>query len=459
MNLKEMIARLNAAATKISEFHKLDQEGKLTAEQSTEFDQVLAEFNDLAPKVEEGQKRERTANQAATMLQSAGRVSGIVAGTAGENRGRGGAEIDLRSIGQRFAESEELADWLKNGGKSSAKFGVGGLLNPNPRKVRYTKEDQEAGAQLRRQGREDYALITTEDTPAYMVPPMVIPGIARGRDYALTLRDVLINGTTTADTIYFLRELLFTNNAAETAQATTFDETALGTSGKKPQSSLTFEQDSAPVVTIAHWIPITRQALADAAQLQTYVESRLLVGLARRLNSQIANGAGGGTNMTGIFNTSGIQTLDDAYFGANPVENPDSRTENFERIARAQSLIETVADGEATFVALNPRDIERLMTTVDANGQYYGGGPFMAAGVRTIWGLPIARERAITIGTALVGDGTAAIVWDREEANILIDTINDQFIRNMLTILAELRAALTVIRPSAFAEVELVPAA
>jgi hypothetical protein len=48
-----------------------------------------------------------------------------------------------------------------------------------------------------------------------------------------------------------------------------------------------------------------------------------------------------------------------------------------------------------------------------------------------------------------------AAIWDREDANILVDTINDQFVRNMLTILAELRAALTVFRPSAFVDVTL----
>ena len=112
MNLKEMIARLNALATKISEYHKLEGEGKLSADQSTEFDQALDEFNDLAPKVEEGQKRQAIANKAATMLQSAGRVSSALpgAGAGAESpQGRGGGELDFRSIGQRFAESEELA--------------------------------------------------------------------------------------------------------------------------------------------------------------------------------------------------------------------------------------------------------------------------------------------------------------------------------------------------------------
>jgi hypothetical protein len=48
-----------------------------------------------------------------------------------------------------------------------------------------------------------------------------------------------------------------------------------------------------------------------------------------------------------------------------------------------------------------------------------------------------------------------AAVWDRMQAQILVDTIDDQFVRNMLTLLAEERLALTVFRPAAFAEVAL----
>jgi len=70
-------------------------------------------------------------------------------------------------------------------------------------------------------------------------------------------------------------------------------------------------------------------------------------------------------------------------------------------------------------------------------------------------GLRVVEDENIAEGKALVGDGRMAAVWDRMQAQILIDTIDDQFVRNMLTILAEERLALAVYRPAAFAHVEL----
>jgi hypothetical protein len=99
--------------------------------------------------------------------------------------------------------------------------------------------------------------------------------------------------------------------------------------------------------------------------------------------------------------------------------------------------------------------LEKAKTGLDGTTNYYGGGPFDMAPVTSIWGLPAVANRNMAAGTVLVGDGSMAQVWSREDANILADTVNDQFIRNMLTVLAELRAALTVYRPAAFASVQL----
>jgi len=445
MNLKELRAKLNKVATDMS---TLAQKPERTAEEETQLDALLAEFNDLAPQVERLASIEAASGRARELGGSAGRVAGaeaLAAGDGGAARGAGGREIDRRSPGQRFADSDAVKEFIAGGFKGSSKKVELGAVSPHSPSMVYAGDGPV----------QRYTLIDTGDLPGYMIPPQVLPGIYRPRDYALTARDVLMGARTTTDTIYFLRELVFTNNAAETAEATSFDVTALGSNGRKPESALTFEEASAAVKTIAHWIPLTRQAIADAVQLQSYVENRLLVGLERRFNSQVWNGDGTGANLTGILNTSDIQELDDTYFGGDPVMNAGTDIENFDRALRAVTEVELTGDAMATFMAMNPRDIEKFQTVTDANKQYMGGGPFNAGGVSRLWSYPIARDRAIPEGTVIVGDGTMAAIWDREDANILIDTINDQFVRNMLTVLAEMRAALTVFRPAAFAVVTL----
>jgi HK97 family phage major capsid protein len=60
----------------------------------------------------------------------------------------------------------------------------------------------------------------------------------------------------------------------------------------------------------------------------------------------------------------------------------------------------------------------------------------------------------LTENTLLVADWQRAVMlFDREQAAIRVGTINDQFTRNMQTILAELRAAFVCFRPTAIARV------
>jgi HK97 family phage major capsid protein len=56
--------------------------------------------------------------------------------------------------------------------------------------------------------------------------------------------------------------------------------------------------------------------------------------------------------------------------------------------------------------------------------------------------------------TALVGDFTKAVLWLREGAQVLAtDSHSDFFVKNLVALLAELRAALGVLLPSAFCKV------
>jgi HK97 family phage major capsid protein len=76
------------------------------------------------------------------------------------------------------------------------------------------------------------------------------------------------------------------------------------------------------------------------------------------------------------------------------------------------------------------------------------------AGPLTVFGMPVVEALGAVENTALVGDfAMGAMIFDREQSQIRTGLINDQFVRNMQTVLAELRLALVVFRPSAFAKV------
>ena len=87
----------------------------------------------------------------------------------------------------------------------------------------------------------------------------------------------------------------------------------------------------------------------------------------------------------------------------------------------------------------------------DKEGRYIIGQPQGTANP-TMWGLPVVSTQAMGVGKFLTGAfNMGAQVFDRQQASIAIATENeDDFVKNMITILCEERLALAVYRPEAF---------
>lgn len=246
--------------------------------------------------------------------------------------------------------------------------------------------------------------------------------------------DLITTGQTMSDQVKYARQTTFTNVAAETAEATT---TATGT---KPEATIAFEIVNADVKTIAHWIPATRRSLADAGQLRTLIESQLRYGLEFRLESQVVNGDGTGENLTGIINTSNILT------------QPKGGDSVVDAIHKAITQIR-LGFLEPNGVALHPSDWEVIRLSKDSQGAYHYGPPALA-GTETVWGLPVAVTPSVPDDTGIVGDWTQAVLWLREGIQILAsDSHSDFFVKNLVALLAEMRAAFGVLQPAAFAKV------
>ena len=71
-----------------------------------------------------------------------------------------------------------------------------------------------------------------------------------------------------------------------------------------------------------------------------------------------------------------------------------------------------------------------------------------------IWGLRVVATPAVASGTQVVGDFRQAVIGDRQQTSIyMTDSNRDLFERNILTLLAELRAGFGVRAPKAFCTV------
>ena len=137
----------------------------------------------------------------------------------------------------------------------------------------------------------------------------------------LTIRSLVANRRTVSDAVEFVQETSHTNAAAVVAEATssaaptavstgatgavTFTNASGG--GYKPEGSWAFAVVTTNVKTIAEWVPVTKRALADVAQLEGLINDQLAADVAEAEEDQILNGNSSGENFTGINNTSSIR--------------------------------------------------------------------------------------------------------------------------------------------------------
>ena len=77
----------------------------------------------------------------------------------------------------------------------------------------------------------------------------------------------------------------------------------------KPAGDLTLEEAEVVAATIAVWVKLKRQQLADTPQLSQVVTNRLTYSCLRRLENQVVAGDGLGENILGILNTVGIGSV------------------------------------------------------------------------------------------------------------------------------------------------------
>lgn len=310
----------------------------------------------------------------------------------------------LKSAGKLFVESDQYKQMMDFQDKKSA-----------PVKVDFFKKD----------------LTTAATSAGALIVPDRQAGVISRPDQDVWLRDLLAVAGTGSNSIEYVRETGFTNAAAPVAEG-----------ALKPQSDLTFTTETASVKTIAHWIPATRQAIADAGQLQQYIDNRLRYGLRLEEERQILYGDGTGENLSGLLTDTDIQDVG----GVGALTAGDNMVDHMRR-----ALTRVILAGyPATGVVLHPTNWEQVELMKADNGQYLWFN--LGDGVNPrLFRIPVVQTPAIVVNDFLMGAfGLGAQLWDREQTEVRIGEPGDYFLRNMIAVLAEERIALTKYRPEAF---------
>jgi HK97 family phage major capsid protein len=272
------------------------------------------------------------------------------------------------------------------------------------------------------------AVTSAADSAGVLIQPYRVPGILMDPDTPLTVRDLFSAVSISTNAIEWVKEKLFTNNAGP--QATE--------GAAKRESNITFEKMTSPVETLAHWIPLSRQVLADAPQLQGVVDGKLRMGLKFKEDEALLFGDGTNGNLLGLV----PQATDYVATGLpSSATNIDHLRWAFLQVAKAKY--------PATFSVLSLEDWALIQLQKTSDGAYIFGTPTDGAAPR-VWGKRVVESFGLAAGDFLAGSGMAATIYDREDVTVRASEHHaDFFIKNMVALLCEERLGFTVERPEA----------
>ena len=235
-------------------------------------------------------------------------------------------------------------------------------------------------------------------------------------------RDIVYVAPIRGNKVTWINKSAVSNGAGMTAEGAT-----------ETQISWTYSEESADVKKITAYVKVSKEALDDLDFLRSEINTDLRQEIELKLDEQIAEGSGVGQNLKGIltyaptFAVAGT-SLAAAVDGANRLD-----------VLRSAVALIRKAKFRANYIAINPVDAA-LMDMEKGDDNHYILPPFVTADGTRVAGTTVIESFSIDEGSFLVGDFTKSNLRIREEININLGYENDDFTKNMVTILAEMRA-------------------
>lgn len=414
--------------TDVTEIERKTADGATLPEAVREVKDALADFQT---------KIGKKADDAYDLAQQA--KSGSISKEAFENHSKE-TEAELKRL---FGLIEPLEKAIREGGRPAGQKAAGKTLAEQfaeHKGIQAVRDRNVTKARIELPGidtkavideREFKTITSAANSAGVLIQTERRPGIIEKPLRPLSIRDILPSRSTGSNAIEFVRENVFTNNAAPVAEG-----------ALKPSSDLTFALTTVNVRTLAHVMKASLQVLDDAAGLASYAINRGRGGLLLKEEDQLLTGDGTGQNLTGLVPNA-------TAFVHTGIPNGNA-SQQVDRIRWAALQVRKNFFAADT-VVLNPHDWAVIELLKDTQGNYLYSA-FTSGTTPRLWGMTVVESDAIAQGSFLCGNfSLAAEIADRQGVTVDISTENeDDFVKNMATIRVESRLALQIFRPAAF---------
>jgi len=226
-----------------------------------------------------------------------------------------------------------------------------------------------------------------------------------------------------------------TNSKAVTyVQQTTQSTSAFVNEGTaKSNGQLQYQEVTVNVTKVAGLIKISKEMLADLSFMRGEVNRDLMESVEQNIDNGLLNGNGTAPNLNGVINQATTWT---AGTFAGTITNATI----IDVLRVAKSNIEA-SNFTPTHIVLHPEDVAKIELAKSTNGEYtypvfynLGQVPNMI-----LSGMIVVPSKNMTAGTFLVGDFSKFHVKVREDINMTIGYDQDDFSRNMVSMIVEAR--------------------
>lgn len=332
---------------------------------------------------------------------------------------------DLETKGEEVAKLKENVEELAlqvleletKGTPNGTPENLGSLLKEKSEELKAMKEKSGASVQITLKAAGTMALSTnTTGQIPQAERESGITRIVRRNPFILELVNV---GTIMSNVWEWVEQKNADGGAAMTAEG-----------AAKSQADFDLVVASANVKKVTAYIKVTKEMLDDVELMRSEIDQELTELINLKIDDQLLNGTGLTVNLTGITTNATPWAA-----GAFALAIPTPTKWDVLRTAINQVRVNLF---EPTYIVMHPTDVTAMELSKATDGQYIMP-PFAALDGTIVSGIRVVANTGVTIDKFLVGDFSKSGVRFKEGVTINVGYENDDFTKNLVTILAEAR--------------------